>query len=159
MKNVLIVLLAVAMAVMSYLYFSEKGKTVAADTEESLKGAESFTAITTRLDRDTAMAMIKRANASPQGMNAHMFKSVWLNRAVLSYVRTHLNLNGMRVYIAKYRDDDAHNPGKLTVILSPTKKPTALTGDGDDTEYFNYGNLCPTRCPDEVPVIDTTRKQ
>ena len=81
-----------------------------------------------------------------QGLPAGSLRSAWLNRdfidAVIALSSTH-SLDGVRVYMAKYTEDDAQdrfNEGEVTVILVPTE------GGEDVDAYYDYSKICPPHC-------------
>lgn len=81
-----------------------------------------------------------------QGLPAGSLRSAWLNRDFIHAVialSTEKNLDGVRVYLAKYTESDPQQrfaEGDVTVILVPTEN------EEDLDEYHDYAKICPPHC-------------
>jgi hypothetical protein len=88
-----------------------------------------------------------------QGLPPGAMRSGWLNKdiidAIVELSKTH-KLDGLRVYLAKYTEDDSKGRFKKdedTMIVVPTED--GFVGAKKDVEdaYFDYTFICPPHCP------------
>ena len=85
-----------------------------------------------------------------QGLPAGAIKSGWASRdfidSLLTLAATE-NLDGIRVYLAKYTENDSLGrfaKGDVTMILVPT------VGEEDIDEYHDYMKICPPHCAADI---------
>ena len=81
--------------------------------------------------------------------------SVWIDVEDLRHFLTESvmknNVTGIRVYMAKYKEDgngciQEVPPGLVTVILALTKSDGAGKHIDIDEAFYDYGNPCPPHC-------------
>lgn len=87
-----------------------------------------------------------------QNLPAGALKSAWIDRsfidAILALETTH-QLDGVRVYLAKYNEDDAEgrfSMGTETIIIVPTVNGIAEESPDVEDAYYDYARLCPPYC-------------
>lgn len=87
------------------------------------------------------------------GLPPGAMRSGWLNsdiiKAIVELSKTK-ELDGLRVYLAKYTEDDADGQFKKndeTFIVVPTEKGFAGTRLDVQDAYYDYTQICPPHCP------------
>ena len=105
--------------------------------------------MSSHLSKEQALAHI---NYYREGAKPDDLRCVLLNSEVIQFIADNAaTLNGMRVYLAKYKrgvypvTEDPSLENKQTIIVVPTSESG---GDSEDNPngYFNYGALCPQIC-------------
>lgn len=87
-----------------------------------------------------------------QGLPPGALRSAWIDKSFIDAVislNSTTQLDGVRVYLAKYTEDDAEgrfSEGSDTVIIVPTESEGGDPGHDIEDAYYDYSRVCPPYC-------------
>ena len=90
-----------------------------------------------------------------QGLPAGSLRSAWIDRSFIDVIlslESTRPLDGVRVYLAKYTEDDANSSfteGTETVIIVATENVDADPGHDIEDAYYDYSRVCPPYCSND----------
>ena len=87
-----------------------------------------------------------------KNLPAGAMRSAWIDRSFIDAIielEGTKQLDGVRVYLAKYNEDDGEgrfSEGNDTIIIVPTEDLSGDAGHDVEEDYFDYSRICPPYC-------------